>query len=268
MLVLGLATLGLDFGCEAHLLGPVERGPCQAKNPLGRGFLDGTCMPLLKCKQTLRGIIRLNFPVICGIEVVRPIVCCPIMGPRGGGGGGGVQVGPFGPYGVNIPGVNSFDDYMRFLGLSPHGPNFGTIPGPYIPPIPHLPHGGTFGVPSFNPHGNLPGPTYPVPSQPLPPHSGTPPKQDNFPPVVSPPRPPHGNSPGTGPAPPQPGSGGPVVPPRPDNTPDKQPEVPAGGTDTPAEQGGPGAPCLDKPECEPGENDSYIHLIDPRQGKN
>lgn len=203
MLVLGLATLGLDFGCEAHLLGPVERGPCQAKNPLGRGFLDGTCMPLLKCKQTLRGIIRLNFPVICGIEVVRPIVCCPIMGPRGGGGGGGVQ-----------------------------------------------------------------GPTYPVPSQPLPPHSGTPPKQDNFPPVVSPPRPPHGNSPGTGPAPPQPGSGGPVVPPRPDNTPDKQPEVPAGGTDTPAEQGGPGAPCLDKPECEPGENDSYIHLIDPRQGKN
>lgn len=205
MLVLGLATLGLDFGCEAHLLGPVERGPCQAKNPLGRGFLDGTCMPLLKCKQTLRGIIRLNFPVICGIEVVRPIVCCPIMGPRGGGGGGGVQ-----------------------------------------------------------------GPTYPVPSQPLPPHSGTPPKQDNYPPVVSPPRPPHGNSPGMGPAPTQPGSGGerPVVPPRPDNTPDKQPEVPAGGTDTPAEQGGPGAPCLDKPECEPGENDSYIHLIDPRQGKN
>lgn len=211
MLALGLVTLGLDFACEAHLLGPVERGPCQAKNPLGRGFLDGTCMPLLKCKQTLRGIIRLNFPVICGIEVVRPIVCCPIMAPRGGG---GVQVGPFGPYGVNIPGVNSFDDYMRFLGLSPHGPNFGTIP------------------------------------------------------VVSPPRPPHGNSPGTGPAPPQPGSGGPVVPPRPDNTPDKQPEVPAGGTDTPAEQGGPGAPCLDKPECEPGENDSYIHLIDPRKGKN
>lgn len=229
ILALGLVTLGLDFGCEAHLLGAVGRGPCQAKNPLGRGFLDGTCMPLLKCKQTLRGIIRLNFPVICGVELIRPIVCCPNMGPRGGG---------------------------------------GAVQGPYTPPIPHLPQGGTFGVPLFNHQGNLPGPTYPVPSQPLPPHSGTPPRQDNYPPAVSPPQPPRGNSPGTGPAPPQPGSGGPVVPPRPGKTPGKQPAVPAGGTNTPAEQGGPGAPCLDKPECEPGETDSYIHLIDPRQGKN
>ncbi|KAH6935128.1 hypothetical protein HPB50_003494 [Hyalomma asiaticum] len=166
----------------------VERGPCQAKNPLGRGFLDGTCMPLIKCKQTLRGIIRLNFPVICGFELLRPIVCCPNMGhsAHGSGGTGDFRnpldpynvlddifknipglgpavggphagaIGPFGPYGVNIPGVNSFEDYMRFLGLPPQRHNFGALPGPYVPTIPHLPPVGSFGNP-FNPQGNLPG---------------------------------------------------------------------------------------------------------------
>nr|XP_050040264.1 basic proline-rich protein-like isoform X1 [Dermacentor andersoni] len=315
LLALGLLALGSDLGCDAHFLGTVERGPCQAKNPLGRGFLDGTCMPMIKCKETLRGIIRLNFPVICGFELLRPIVCCPNMGrPASGSGGGGAPgdirnpldpfnvlddifkgipglgpavggphagaIGPFGPYGVNIPGVNSFEDYTRFLGLPPQGHNFGAIPGPYVPLIPHLPPGGSFGIP-FNPQGNPPGREPQVPHQPFPPHgggSGIPVRpEDNYPPDVGP-QPPYGNSPGTGPVPPRPGSGGgepvipsrpaipsrPVVPPTPADKPGKRP-APSGGSNPPGEGDDAGAPC-DKPECEPG--DSYIHLIDPRRGKN
>uniref|UniRef100_A0A131Z1F9 Clip domain-containing protein n=1 Tax=Rhipicephalus appendiculatus TaxID=34631 RepID=A0A131Z1F9_RHIAP len=299
LLALGLLALGSNLGCEAHLLGTVERGPCQAKNPLGRGFLDGTCMPMIKCKQILRGIVRLNFPVICGFELLRPIVCCPHMGhsaPGSGGKGPGDfrnpldpfnvlddifknipglgsavggphagAIGPFGPYGVNIPGVHSFEDYMRFLGLPHQGHNFGALPGP----VPHVPH------------------------QPLPPHggggSGFPIRPDNYPPDVGPQQP-HGNSPGTGPVPPQPGSGGggpavpqgpvipsrptnpsgpvvpsgPAVPPTPVNKPGKRP-APGGGSNPPGEGSDDGAPC---DECEPGDNDSYIHLIDPRRGKN
>ncbi|XP_065283117.1 proline-rich proteoglycan 2-like isoform X5 [Dermacentor albipictus] len=257
LLALGLLALGSDPGCDAHFLGTVERGPCQAKNPLGRGFLDGTCMPMIKCKETLRGIIRLNFPVICGFELLRPIVCCPNMGRpasgSGGGGGGGAPVGPFGPYGVNIPGVNSFEDYTRFLGLPPQGHNFGAIPGrePQVPHQPYPPFGGGSGIPVR--------------------------PEDNYPPDVGP-QPPHGNSPGTGPVPPRPGSGGgapvipsrpavpsrPVVPPTPAGKPGKRP-APSGGSSPPGEGDDAGAPC-DKPECEPG--DSYIHLIDPRRGKN
>ncbi|XP_049268251.1 proline-rich proteoglycan 2-like isoform X3 [Rhipicephalus sanguineus] len=331
LLALCLLDLGSNPGCEAHFLGTVERGPCQAKNPLGRGFLDGTCMPMIKCKQILRGIVRLNFPVICGFELLRPIVCCPHMGHSapgsGGKGPGDVRnpldpfnvlddifknipglgpavggphagtIGPFGPYGVNIPGVHSFEDYMRFLGLPHQGHNFGALPGPYVPTIPHLPHGGSFGFP-INPQGNLPGPEPHVPHQPLPPHggggSGFPIRPDNYPPDVGPQQP-HGNSPGTGSVPPQPGSGGgvvpegplnpsrptnpsgpvvppkpvvpsgPVVPPTPANKPGKRP-APGGGSNPPGEGSDDGAPCDD--ECEPGENDSYIHLIDPRRGKN
>uniref|UniRef100_L7M8I4 Clip domain-containing protein n=1 Tax=Rhipicephalus pulchellus TaxID=72859 RepID=L7M8I4_RHIPC len=232
-LALGLMALGSNLGCEAHLLGTVERGPCQAKNPLGRGFLDGTCMPTIKCKQILRGIVRLNFPVICGFELLRPIVCCPHMGHSAPGSG-----------------------------------------------------------------GKGPGPGSQVPHQPLPPHggggSGFPVRPDNYPPDVGPQQP-HGNSPGTGPVPPQPGSGGgavpqgpvipsrptnptgpavpskpvvpsgPAVPPTPINKPGKQPAT-GGGSNPPGEGSNDGAPCDD--ECEPGENDSYIHLIDPRRGKN
>lgn len=235
LLTLGFLALGSNIGSsEAHLLGAVERGPCQAKNPLGRGFLDGTCMPLIKCKQTLRGIIRLNFPVICGFELLRPIVCCPNMGHSAHGSGGG-----------------------------------GT--GPQVPHQPLLPHGGG--------------------------GSGFPIQPDSYPPVVGPQQP-HGNSPGTGPVPSQPGSGGggpavpqgPVTPPKPTipsgpvapsrpvvpsgptvpqtpvNKPAKRP-APGGGSNPPGEGADDGAPC-DQPECEPGENDSYIHLINPRKGKN
>uniref|UniRef100_A0A131YBQ6 Uncharacterized protein n=1 Tax=Rhipicephalus appendiculatus TaxID=34631 RepID=A0A131YBQ6_RHIAP len=132
-----------------------------------------------------------------------------------------------------------------------------------------------------------------VPHQPLPPHggggSGFPIRPDNYPPDVGPQQP-HGNSPGTGPVPPQPGSGGggpavpqgpvipsrptnpsgpvvpsgPAVPPTPVNKPGKRP-APGGGSNPPGEGSDDGAPC---DECEPGDNDSYIHLIDPRRGKN
>ncbi|KAK8766462.1 hypothetical protein V5799_006755 [Amblyomma americanum] len=251
LLSVGLLALGSNLRCDAHLLGKVERGPCQAKNPFGRGFLDGTCMPLVKCKQTLRGIIRLNFPVVCGIELLSPIVCCPHMhGPHR-------QAGPFGPYGVNIPGVNSFEDYVRFLGLPHQGHDFGAIPGPYVPTIPHLPQDGSFGMP-VNPQGPAP---LPQPFPPLDGGSGAP-VEPEYPPAAVNPRPPRGNSPGTGPVPPRPGNAGPAIPPVPDSKPGKQP---AGGSSPPAEGGGP--PC-DKPQCEPGENDSYIHLIDPRRGRN
>ncbi|KAH8026906.1 hypothetical protein HPB51_026241 [Rhipicephalus microplus] len=206
LLALGLAALGSNLKCEAHFLGSVERGPCQAKNPLGRGFLDGTCMPAIKCKQILRGIVRLNFPVICGFELLKPIVCCPHMGhsaPGSGGKGPGGFRNPVDPFNLlndiltNIPG----------LGSAVGGPHAGA--SPYVPTIPHLPHGGSFGFP-INPQGILPGPEPHVPHQPLPPHggggSGYPIRPDNYFPDVGPQQP-HGNSPGTGPVPPQPGSG-------------------------------------------------------------
>ncbi|XP_050040268.2 uncharacterized protein [Dermacentor andersoni] len=278
LLALGLLALGSDLGCDAHFLGTVERGPCQAKNPLGRGFLDGTCMPMIKCKETLRGIIRLNFPVICGFELLRPIVCCPNMGrPASGSGGGGAPGdirNPLDPF-------NVLDDIFKGIpGLGPAvgGPHAGA--SPYVPLIPHLPPGGSFGIP-FNPQGIPPGREPQVPHQPFPPHgggSGIPVRsEDNYPPDVGP-QPPHGNSPGTGPVPPRPGSGGgepvipsrpaipsrPVVPPTPADKPGKRP-APSGGSNPPGEGDDAGAPC-DKPECEPG--DSYIHLIDPRRGKN
>ncbi|XP_049268257.1 proline-rich proteoglycan 2-like isoform X9 [Rhipicephalus sanguineus] len=269
LLALCLLDLGSNPGCEAHFLGTVERGPCQAKNPLGRGFLDGTCMPMIKCKQILRGIVRLNFPVICGFELLRPIVCCPHMGhsaPGSGGKGPGDVRNPLDPFNVlddifkNIPG----------LGPAVGGPHAGTRPEPHVPHQPLPPHGGG--------------------------GSGFPIRPDNYPPDVGPQQP-HGNSPGTGSVPPQPGSGGgvpvvpegplnpsrptnpsgpvvppkpvvpsgPVVPPTPANKPGKRP-APGGGSNPPGEGSDDGAPCDD--ECEPGENDSYIHLIDPRRGKN
>ncbi|XP_050040270.2 uncharacterized protein [Dermacentor andersoni] len=251
LLALGLLALGSDLGCDAHFLGTVERGPCQAKNPLGRGFLDGTCMPMIKCKETLRGIIRLNFPVICGFELLRPIVCCPNMGrPASGSGGGGAPGdirNPLDPF-------NVLDDIFKGIpGLGPAvgGPHAGARREPQVPHQPFPPHGGGSGIPVRS--------------------------EDNYPPDVGP-QPPHGNSPGTGPVPPRPGSGGgepvipsrpaipsrPVVPPTPADKPGKRP-APSGGSNPPGEGDDAGAPC-DKPECEPG--DSYIHLIDPRRGKN
>uniref|UniRef100_A0A224Z034 Clip domain-containing protein n=1 Tax=Rhipicephalus zambeziensis TaxID=60191 RepID=A0A224Z034_9ACAR len=262
LIALGLLALGSNLGCEAHLLGTVERGPCQAKNPLGRGFLDGTCMPTIKCKQILRGIVRLNFPVICGFELLRPIVCCPHMGhsaPGSGGKGPGDFRNPLDPFNVlddifkNIPG----------LGSAVGGPHAGARQEPHVPHQPLPPHGGG--------------------------GSGFPIRPDNYPPDVGPQQP-HGNSPGTGPVPPQPGSGGggpavpqgpvipsrptnpsgpvvpsgPAVPPKPVNKPGKRP-APVGGSNSPGEGSDDGATC---DECEPGENDSYIHLIDPRRGKN
>ncbi|CAN7937714.1 unnamed protein product, partial [Ixodes hexagonus] len=136
----------------------VERGPCQAKNPFGPGFSDGACMPMSKCKETLRGIVRLNFPVVCGVEILTPIICCPLMsgeylhGPGqnresnplnflgglfgkipGSSKPGAQGEGPFGPYGLNIPGVHSFEGYLDFLGFLPPGqgvggPDFGGGP--------------------------------------------------------------------------------------------------------------------------------------------
>ncbi|XP_075545186.1 uncharacterized protein LOC142579144 isoform X8 [Dermacentor variabilis] len=255
LLALGLLALGSDLGCDAHFLGSVERGPCQAKNPLGRGFLDGTCMPMIKCKETLRGIIRLNFPVICGFELLRPIVCCPNMGrPASGSGGGGGGGGAPGDIRNPLDPFNVLDDIFKGIpGLGPAvgGPHAGARREPQGPHQPYPPYGGGSGIPV--------GP------------------EDNYPPDVGP-QPPHGNSPGTGPVPPRPGSGGgepvipsrpavpsrPVVPPTPADKPGKRP-APSGGSNPPGEGDDAGAPC-DKPECEPG--DSYIHLIDPRRGKN
>ncbi|XP_077519706.1 uncharacterized protein LOC144129428 isoform X4 [Amblyomma americanum] len=238
LLSVGLLALGSNLRCDAHILGKVERGPCQAKNPFGRGFLDGTCMPLVKCKQTLRGIIRLNFPVVCGIELLSPIVCCPHMhGPHR-------QAGPFGPYGVNIPGVNSFEDYVRFLGLPHQGHDFGAIPGPYVPTIPHLPQDGSFGMP-VNPQGPAP---LPQPFPPLDGGSGAP-VEPEYPPAAVNPRPPRGNSPGTGPVPPRPGNAGPAIPPVPDSKPGKQP---AGGSSPPAAAAAPPAADCETSQQQPG----------------
>uniref|UniRef100_A0A224Z043 Uncharacterized protein n=1 Tax=Rhipicephalus zambeziensis TaxID=60191 RepID=A0A224Z043_9ACAR len=257
LIALGLLALGSNLGCEAHLLGTGD-----FRNPLD------------------------PFNVLDDIFKNIPGLGSAVGGPHAG------AIGPFGPYGVNIPGVHSLEDYMRFLGLPHQGHNFGALPGPYVPTIPHLPHGGSFGFP-INPQGYLPGQEPHVPHQPLPPHggggSGFPIRPDNYPPDVGPQQP-HGNSPGTGPVPPQPGSGGggpavpqgpvipsrptnpsgpvvpsgPAVPPKPVNKPGKRP-APVGGSNPPGEGSDDGAPC---DECEPGENDSYIHLIDPRRGKN
>lgn len=57
----------------------VGRGPCRARQPT-RVFelTDGRCMPVHECLESLRGVGRLKFPIFCGVEILLPIVCCPL----------------------------------------------------------------------------------------------------------------------------------------------------------------------------------------------
>uniref|UniRef100_A0A6B0V7J8 Putative secreted protein n=1 Tax=Ixodes ricinus TaxID=34613 RepID=A0A6B0V7J8_IXORI len=300
-----LLTLLLAVDCHA-LFRPVERGPCQAKNPFGPGFSDGVCMPMGKCKETLHGIFRLNFPVVCGFELLSPIVCCPIMnGPAGHGSResrapnplgflGGIfgnvpgstnpgpgAGGPFGPYGLNIPGVNSFEDYLDFLGFLPpgqgvgghngggpvhqgfpqdYGKHTGNGQGQHPGVGPHQPDsfGGQNGRPlpgnqgpntglrhpdSFAGHNGRPGTGDQGHSSGVEPHNQGSPGGHGRPTRG-------GQGQGAGSPPQHQGSQGSHKMPKPTD----QGKAMAG------------QPCRQK-ECPPQDPDDYIHLIDPRSGK-
>ncbi|KAL1427501.1 hypothetical protein MTO96_017211 [Rhipicephalus appendiculatus] len=75
LLALGLLTLGSNLGCEAFFLRKVQRGPCLARNPLGLGFVQGTCVPKIQCiGPILHGITHFKLPEICGYEQLMPML--------------------------------------------------------------------------------------------------------------------------------------------------------------------------------------------------
>ncbi|XP_075543323.1 uncharacterized protein LOC142577756 [Dermacentor variabilis] len=135
LLALGLLALGSDLGCDAFFWESAERGSCRAKNPTGRGYVDGTCTPKFECEEAWYGILLFNLPVYCSFSLFNPIVCCPnpASGSGGRGGGGGRR----------------------------------TTPGPHVPLIPHLPPRSIIVIP-LDPQGNRSGPKPQVTPQPFP----------------------------------------------------------------------------------------------------
>ncbi|XP_040357640.2 protein pygopus isoform X2 [Ixodes scapularis] len=233
-----LLTLLLAVDCHA-LFRPVERGPCQAKNPFGPGFSDGVCMPMVKCKETLHGIIRLNFPVVCGFELLTPIVCCPIMnGPAGHNGGGPVHQGFPQDYGKHTG-----NGQGQHPGVRPHQPDsFGGHNGRPLPGD-QGPNTGPRHPDSFGGHNGRPGTGDQGHSSGVEPHNQGSPGGHGRPTRG-------GQGQGSGSPPQHQGSQGSH----------KMPN--------PTDQGNAmaGQPCRQK-ECPPQDPDDYIHLIDPRRGK-
>ncbi|XP_049521509.1 prostasin isoform X3 [Dermacentor silvarum] len=83
--VLLFDLLALLFLHEEAEAASSTRGLCRARHPT-RNFelTDGRCMPVHECLESLRGVGRLKFPIFCGVEILLPIVCCPLRArPRG-----------------------------------------------------------------------------------------------------------------------------------------------------------------------------------------
>ncbi|XP_075545266.1 clotting factor B-like [Dermacentor variabilis] len=80
-----LDLLVLLFLHEEAEAARVARGPCRARHPTKNFELtDGRCMPVHECLQSLKDVGRLKFPIFCGVEILLPIVCCPLRNrPRG-----------------------------------------------------------------------------------------------------------------------------------------------------------------------------------------
>lgn len=76
--LLVLSTSALD---ETEAAGEQVR-PCRARHPTRDDVLtDGRCRPVHECLDSLKDIGRLKFPTFCGVDILLPIVCCPLSEP-------------------------------------------------------------------------------------------------------------------------------------------------------------------------------------------
>ncbi|KAM7299839.1 clotting factor B [Ixodes scapularis] len=55
----------------------VRRDSCRARHLSRAETVDGRCMPVQECIQSLKDVGRLRSPIFCGLRGLRPIVCCP-----------------------------------------------------------------------------------------------------------------------------------------------------------------------------------------------
>ncbi|XP_029826704.2 clotting factor G beta subunit [Ixodes scapularis] len=55
----------------------VKRDSCRARHLSRAEMVDGRCMPVQECIQSLKDVGRLRSPIYCGLRGLRPIVCCP-----------------------------------------------------------------------------------------------------------------------------------------------------------------------------------------------
>uniref|UniRef100_A0A147BCW0 Putative trypsin-like serine protease n=1 Tax=Ixodes ricinus TaxID=34613 RepID=A0A147BCW0_IXORI len=54
-----------------------RREACRARHLSRDELVDGLCMPVHECLQSLKDVGKLKFPLFCGVRVLLPIVCCP-----------------------------------------------------------------------------------------------------------------------------------------------------------------------------------------------
>lgn len=84
--VLGLLVLAVTAvvggGTGVAGRGRAKGESCRARHPQQDKEIDGDCIPLLECVESLRVLGRFKFPKFCGVRVLNPIVCCPRMGKR------------------------------------------------------------------------------------------------------------------------------------------------------------------------------------------
>ncbi|KAM7299840.1 clotting factor G beta subunit [Ixodes scapularis] len=55
----------------------VRRDSCRARHLIRAETVDGRCMPVQECIQSLKDVEKLRSPIYCGLRGLRPIVCCP-----------------------------------------------------------------------------------------------------------------------------------------------------------------------------------------------
>ncbi|XP_029826711.2 clotting factor G beta subunit [Ixodes scapularis] len=56
----------------------VRRDSCRARHLSRAEIVDGLCMPVQECIQSLKDVETLRSPIFCGLRGLRPIVCCPL----------------------------------------------------------------------------------------------------------------------------------------------------------------------------------------------
>ncbi|KAG0434959.1 hypothetical protein HPB47_018762 [Ixodes persulcatus] len=54
-----------------------RREACRARHLSRDELVDGLCMPVHECLQSLKDVGKLKFPLFCGVRILLPIVCCP-----------------------------------------------------------------------------------------------------------------------------------------------------------------------------------------------
>ncbi|XP_064480353.1 uncharacterized protein LOC135393931 isoform X2 [Ornithodoros turicata] len=180
--LMSFGVLLLAYGSDGLQLGSAKGSACLARNPNGYGYVEGVCVHTFQCTETLRGLVRLQFPEICGTYLLVPLVCCPKMdqsrpgflNPLGFGSHGTGSSYPYGqgamnrgqqgfnPLGIvdtllkNIPGTGGnfgidIPNIVNPVPGIPQFPSFGDVNSFWkqIPPIPTGPFGGSFIPPIF-----------------------------------------------------------------------------------------------------------------------